>query len=145
MRNTVVKVDPEAFRESLRRQTKAAHKRKALMPDGFPFGVAAIDGKFNAIVAWYENLGDSLWGAQQMVASCKFTQSVFSEDMDSDGDMDILVASDWHCYIAWYENTDGQGTFGEQHVITTYYVRGLGLSVYASDMDGDGDADVLCS
>jgi len=55
MRNTAVKVDPEELRECIRRQTKTAHKRKALMPDGFPFGVVAIDGKYTAIDAWDEN------------------------------------------------------------------------------------------
>ncbi len=54
MRNTIVKMNPEEFRESIRRQTKAAHKRKALMPDGFPFGVLAMDGKYSVIDAWDE-------------------------------------------------------------------------------------------
>ncbi len=54
MRNAAVRMDPEEFRECLRRQTKVAHKRKALMPDGFPFGVVAIDGKYTAIDAWDE-------------------------------------------------------------------------------------------
>ena len=44
LRNTAVKLNPEEFRKALRRQTKAAHKRKALMSDGFPFGAVAIDG-----------------------------------------------------------------------------------------------------
>jgi len=52
MRNTAVKMDPEEFRKAMRRQTKAAHKRKALMPDNFPFGVVAIDGKYTAIDSW---------------------------------------------------------------------------------------------
>lgn len=43
MRTTAVKMDPDEFRDCLRRQTKAAHKRKALYPDGFPFGVVALD------------------------------------------------------------------------------------------------------
>ena len=42
--------------------------------------------------------------------------------------------------IAWYEN-DGNGGFGPQRVITegAFGAR----SVYAADMDGDGDQDVL--
>ena len=52
MRNTTVKMAPNEFRKVMRRQTKAAHKRKALMPDGFPFGVVAIDGKYTAIDSW---------------------------------------------------------------------------------------------
>jgi hypothetical protein len=43
--------------------------------------------------------------------------------------------------IAWYKNTDGDGTFGAQQVIST---AALGaISVYATDIDGDGDMDVL--
>jgi predicted transposase YbfD/YdcC len=52
MRNTMVKVSPNELRKAMRRQTKAAHKRKALMPDGFPFGVVAIDGKYTPIDSW---------------------------------------------------------------------------------------------
>ncbi|KGE86810.1 FG-GAP-like repeat-containing protein, partial [Phaeodactylibacter xiamenensis] len=42
--------------------------------------------------------------------------------------------------IAWYEN-DGSGNFGAQQVITTS--ADGASSVYAMDLDGDGDADVL--
>jgi predicted transposase YbfD/YdcC len=52
MRSVAVKTDPHEFRKCLRRQTKAAHQRKALMPEGFPFGVVAIDGKYTVIDAW---------------------------------------------------------------------------------------------
>src|SRR5574340_736320 len=43
--------------------------------------------------------------------------------------------------IAWYENTDGQGDFGPHRTITTNADRAS--SVYAADVDGDGDLDVL--
>ena len=43
--------------------------------------------------------------------------------------------------IAWYENIDGAGTFSSQRVITTE-ARGA-KSVFAIDIDGDGDQDVL--
>ena len=38
-------------------------------------------------------------------------------DLDGDGDMDVLSASDWDDKIAWYEN-DGSGNFGTQQVIS---------------------------
>ena len=68
---------------------------------------------------------------------------MYAADVDGDGDVDVLSASlspslrDGQ--IAWYENTDGQGTFGEQQVIATEDAS----SVQAADMDGDGDVDVL--
>jgi hypothetical protein len=52
LRNTLVKLEPGEFRKAIVRQTKAAHKRKALMPDKFPFGVVAVDGKYTAIDTW---------------------------------------------------------------------------------------------
>ena len=39
-------------------------------------------------------------------------RSVYATDLDGDGDMDVLSASSCDGKIAWYENTDGRGTFG---------------------------------
>jgi hypothetical protein len=65
--------------------------------------------------------------------------SVFAADMDGDGDLDVLSASEYDDKIAWYEN-DGQQNF-TSHTITTD--AGDAQSVYAVDVDGDGDMDVL--
>lgn len=42
--------------------------------------------------------------------------------------------------IAWYEN-DGNGNFSTQQIITTTATNAQ--SVYAIDLDNDGDNDVL--
>ncbi len=55
--------------------------------------------------------------------------------------MDVLSASNNDDKIAWYENTDGAGSFGAQQVISTLADRAN--SVFAADVDGDGDTDVL--
>lgn len=52
MRDALVKVDPNEVRAALHAQTKAAHRRKALEPDGLPFGVTAMDGKGSTASAW---------------------------------------------------------------------------------------------
>lgn len=52
MRDALVKVEPKKLRGSLHAQTKAAHRRKALEPDGLPFGMAAMDGKGSTATAW---------------------------------------------------------------------------------------------
>ena len=56
--------------------------------------------------------------------------SVSAADVDGDGDLDVLSASVGDDKIAWYENTDGAGTFGPQRVITTQADRAS--SVYAA-------------
>ena len=51
-RNVLVRLAPSDLRACIHRQTKKACRRKALMPDGLPFGVVAIDGKSTAIETW---------------------------------------------------------------------------------------------
>ena len=96
-------------------------------------------------IAWYENTdGKGTFGAQQVITTmANYAQSVYACDIDGDGDMDVLSASPGDNKVAWYENTDGAGTFGTQKVISTSgnYVQ----SVYACDLDLDGDMDVLAA
>jgi len=94
-------------------------------------------------IAWYENTdGKGNFSSEQIISTdADGAQSVFSVDLDGDGDMDVLSASDNDNKIAWYENTDGLGNFGSQQIITTGAERAL--SVYSVDIDGDGDMDVL--
>jgi hypothetical protein len=94
-------------------------------------------------IAWYENTdGQGSFGAQQPIsAAADAAFDVSPADLDGDGDTDLLSASHGDDTIAWYENTDGEGTFGPQQVIST--AAAGAMSVFAADVDGDGDADVL--
>lgn len=94
-------------------------------------------------IAWYENTdGKGNYGPQQVINSnADMANSVYSSDLDGDGDLDVLSASFNDSKIAWYENMDGQGTFGPEQPISTNAIAAR--SVYASDLDGDGDIDVL--
>jgi cysteine-rich repeat protein len=94
-------------------------------------------------IAWYENSdGHGAFGAQQVISSSTDSaRSVHAADLDGDGDVDVLSASYSDDKIAWYENSDGLGTFGPQQVISTSADRAK--SVHAADLDGDGDVDVL--
>ena len=94
-------------------------------------------------IAWYENTdGQGSFGSQQIItANVDGARPVYATDIDGDGDMDVLSASYYDDEIAWYENTDGQGSFGSQQIITTNAVGAYW--VYATDIDGDGDMDVL--
>ncbi len=45
-------------------------------------------------IAWYENDGSGNFGAQQIdLDQCNWSFSVYAQDLDGDGDMDVLSAS----------------------------------------------------
>jgi hypothetical protein len=94
-------------------------------------------------IAWYENTdGAGSFGAQNVISTAaNGARSVYAADIDADGDMDVLSASQSDDKIAWYENTDGAGNFGAQIVISN--AAHAASTVYATDLDGDGDKDVL--
>lgn len=45
LRQTLVRLEPDALRQRLHAQIKIAHRRKALAPVGLPFGQVAVDGR----------------------------------------------------------------------------------------------------
>lgn len=81
------------------------------------------------------------WLPVTISLDAEFPVSVVAADLDQDGDLDVLSASAGDDTIAWYENTDGQGTFGLQKIINDQ--ANLATAVYAADFDQDGDFDVL--
>ncbi len=94
-------------------------------------------------VAWHENDGGNppSFTRHVITAAADFAASVHAADLDGDGDMDVLSASNWDDTVAWYENDGGGAPAFTQHVITTSADRAY--SVQAADVDGDGDVDVL--
>lgn len=94
-------------------------------------------------IAWYENLdGSGAFGPQQVVTvDAMGAHAAYAADVDSDGDLDILSESHNDNTVAWYENRDGQGSFGEQLVISDS-VQGL-VDIHFGDLDTDGDLDVI--
>ncbi len=77
-------------------------------------------------------------------------QSVFATDLDGDGNIDVLSAG-FDGEIAWYENDGGSPPSFTERVITEDPdgpggIQGFAdrpYSVFATDLDGDGDIDVL--
>lgn len=75
-------------------------------------------------------------------------RSVHATDVDGDGDVDVLSASEGDNKIAWYENIDGKGRFGEQRAITTFlqtakYLTGQPATFEEGDWNNDGVFDQL--
>ena len=67
------------------------------------------------------------------------SEEMYAADVDSDGNLDILIALFVGNEVRWYEN-DGLGNFTEY--LITSEADGP-RSVYAFDVDSDGDMDVL--
>jgi len=96
-------------------------------------------------VVWFENLdGLGTFSPVKIITTqAERAIGLYVADLDNDGDMDVLSASYFDNKIAWYENTDGLGTFGPQRILTNSALSTR--DVYAADLDGDGDMDVIAA
>ncbi len=94
-------------------------------------------------ITWWENTaGDgSTWTEHTVDGNFDWANSVYAADVDGDGDMDVLGAASDDYEIAWWENTAGDGTAWTKHTVDGAFTGAW--SVYAADVDGDGDMDVL--
>ncbi|MBN1579575.1 MAG: VCBS repeat-containing protein [Anaerolineae bacterium] len=94
-------------------------------------------------IAWYENDGGSPPSFVSHVITDTADEAVFvyAADLDNDGDVDVLSASRGDDTVAWYENDGNSPPAFTSHIITTG--ADLVISVYAADLDGDSDMDVL--
>jgi hypothetical protein len=89
----------------------------------FTIGVSGGSGKFTAKTGYTAGNGH---------------HSVFSSDLDGDGDMDLMTTNYWTQNVSVLLN-NGDGTFSEK----TGYTAGTNpRSVFSSDLDGDGNLDL---
>ncbi len=94
-------------------------------------------------VAWWgntEGLGTD-WLEHTICSSLEGAITVYSEDMDGDGDFDVLAAGHIVDEIVLWENLDGSGLDWAVHIVASDYTSAR--TVYAADMDGDQDMDVI--
>ena len=94
---------------------------------------------------WYENDGLGTFINSQIIVEGEGNmQSIYISDLDGDNYPDILTESNQgyqeNDQIVWFKN-DGLGNFSSKIIITDQI--DAGHCVFASDIDGDGDNDVL--
>jgi hypothetical protein len=96
-------------------------------------------------ICWWENVNGSgtNWNEHVVDGNFNGARSIFASDIDGDGDIDILGAASLDWAITWWENFDGSGNSWIEHSISSNF--NYAFSVYASDLDEDGDTDVLGS
>jgi len=94
-------------------------------------------------LAWFDNVnGDgSTWTLRTIATDLSGIRSVAAADVDGDGDPDAVAVSAASDAVAWYENTAGNGSAWVGHTIST--AVDIAWTVFAADMDHDGDIDVL--
>jgi hypothetical protein len=66
---------------------------------------------------------------------------VDAADIDGDGDRDVLGAAQNESVLYWWENNNATGTAWTRHTLDTSFAGAV--AVYAADVNGDGNQDVL--
>jgi hypothetical protein len=93
-------------------------------------------------VAWWQNDGGSppVWTKVSVDGSFTGARTVFADDIDNDGDADIVAGALGGHETAWWANGDGSGTTWNKEIISDDAEVN---SICAADIDNDGDGDVL--
>jgi hypothetical protein len=104
--------------------------------------IVATDPSYNDVV-WFENADGtgSAWTHHEVDGGFGGAESAYSVDMDEDDDMDVLAAAYSADDITWWENIDGVGGSWVEHTVDGFFDGAR--SVYAADVDGDEDMDVM--
>ena len=93
---------------------------------------------------WYENDGSGNFLNNNTISlGGKSLQSIYVTDINGDSKLDILCELNGganNSEIVWFKN-EGNGSFSAKNVITNQIISGH--CVFAADLDGDGDQDVM--
>lgn len=108
--------------------------------DGFIDVISAQKDTYDMV--WFRNLdGDGTFSNKRIISTLPaYYLSISFADIDTDGDSDILFIGNNPRQLKWIEHLDGQGTFGEEHLIAEInYIS----NPIATDFDRDGDLDIV--
>jgi hypothetical protein len=101
-----------------------------------------VGAAFNADdIAWWENDGDENFTKHTIADNFDGATSVFAIDLDGDTDVDVLGAAFNADDITWWENDGSDPPSFTEHTIKGNFDGAR--SVFATDINGDGDIDVV--
>jgi PKD repeat protein len=91
-------------------------------------------------IAWFENDGNQNFTEHEIYKNSGLIRSIWAEDMNGDGKIDILAASWTNNRVDWWENL-GEGSF-VQHIVDSTFTGAH--TIEACDVNQDGFMDILC-
>ncbi len=95
------------------------------------------------MVSWFENDGNENFTQHDLSTNYNDATDIMAIDLDKDGDMDLLSSRGYYALsandISWWENDDDEN-FTQNSIVADF---GMSRTVFATDMDGDNDIDVL--
>jgi hypothetical protein len=96
-------------------------------------------------VLYFENTaGDgSIWTQHNLQLNFEQARMIKAGDLDGDGDIDLVAIGEMEDQVAWWENSEGDGSVWIKHIIDSVFDRPF--TVEAVDLDQDGDIDVLAA
>jgi len=95
-------------------------------------------------VGWLENIGNQTFRKWTIDAgrTLNWPHLLSANDIDNDGDMDLIWVLRYSGEIAWWKN-DGNENFSKQLISNTF--DGNITSAISYDVDSDGDVDIITS
>ena len=109
------------------------------------------DGKLDVVgaaylghtIAWWKNDGGNpiVWTRQIIEYNFINACIAYASDMDGDGDLDIIGTSQGNNKVALWLNDGGDTIHWTKIIVDNDFYRVWPL--YASDLDGDGDIDII--
>lgn len=107
-------------------------------------GLDDIIFKSHNTIIPYQNSATGFSIVGQFTPNNQHNETLFSSDLDNDGDLDILSEDDQTNAFFWYENIN-LGSSWLTHVVPTGFTPSVIHGVRAADLDGDGDNDLIRS
>ncbi len=92
-------------------------------------------------VRWYENDGEQNFSEKAVSGFANNPIGLTPVDIDSDGDLDVLVPSEGGNRLIWFEN-DGEESFTFRTIANGVFGA---RDIATGDFDGDGDLDIVAA
>ena len=101
-----------------------------------------VGASVDAIILWKNTDGNqSAWLADTVSNTFDGARFVDAADIDGDGDLDLFGAARGIDAVRWWENSTGLGTEWIEHSVDEEF--DFAIHVFAIDLDGDDDKDLL--